>query len=119
MTEQEKQIEDAEINYSPVWRISGEVFTKKASELLNMPIERVEVRRCIAMGIGWGKLTVYVYQEDDDEKAYYRLHNGSTQYVNLSPNIYEFQSALEQANSEPESKYWITPQHFDPTKYRV
>lgn len=94
MTEQEKQIEDAKINFSAVWRISDEVFTKKASEVLNMPIERVEVRRCIMMGNEFGKLTVYVYKEDDDGKAYYRLNNGSKQYSNLPPNIYEFQSAL-------------------------
>lgn len=95
MTEQEKQIEDAKINYSAVWNISNKTFTKKASEVLNIPIERVEVRRCIMMGDEFGKLTVFIYKENDEEKAYYRSHNGSIQYSNLSPNIYEFTSELE------------------------
>lgn len=94
--EEEVQIElkEAEINYSAVWRISNEVFTKKASEVLNMPIERVQVHRNIMMGASWGTLHVIVYREDDEEKAYYRLNNGAKHYDNLPPNIYEFERAL-------------------------
>ncbi len=94
-TEREQQIEDAKINYSAIWRISREVFMKKASETLNIPIERLELCRCIMMGNEFGKLTVYVYKKDDTEKAYYRLNNGSVQYTNLSPNIYEFENQLK------------------------
>ena len=94
--EEEVQIElkEAEINYSAVWRISNEVFTKKASEVLNMPIECVQVHRNIMMGASWGTLHVIVYDEKDEEKAYYRLNNGAKHYENLPPNIYEFERVL-------------------------
>jgi hypothetical protein len=94
--EEEVQIElkEAEINYSAVWRISNEVFTKKASEVLNMPIERVEVRRNIMMGSTFETLHVIVYDEKDEEKAYYRLNNNAKHYEYLPQNIYEFERAL-------------------------
>lgn len=97
MTREEQiqiELKEAEINYSAVWRISNEVFTKKASEVLNMPIERVEVRRNIMMGNTFGTLHVIVYDEKDEEKAYYRLNNGAKHYEYLSPNIFEFERAL-------------------------
>ena len=97
MTREEQvqlELKEAEINYSAVWRISNEVFTKKASEVLNMPIERVEVRRNIMMGDRFGTLHVIVYDEKDEEKAYYRLNNGAKHYEYLPPNIYEFERAL-------------------------
>lgn len=95
MTKQENKIEDAKINFSAIWRISDEVFTKKAGDVLNMPIERVEVRRCIMMGSEFGRLTVFVYKEEDEDKLYYRLNNGCIQYSNLSPNIYKFEKELK------------------------
>jgi hypothetical protein len=97
MTREEQiqiELKEAEINYSAVWRISSEVFTKKASEILNMPIERVEVCRNIMMGNSFGTLHVIVYDEKDEEKAYYRLNNKAKHYEYLPPNIYEFERAL-------------------------
>ena len=87
-------IEDAKINYSPVYRISNEVFTKKASDVLKVPIERVQVHRNIMSGSTWGKLSVYIFKENDEEKAYYRLNNGAVVYEHLNPNIYEFEKEL-------------------------
>ena len=92
---EEQEIEDAKINFSTIQKISNIVFLQKASEVLNIPVERVEVRRCIVMGNGYGKLTEYVYKEDDKKKEYYQLSNGSKQYFNLSPNIFEFEKELK------------------------
>lgn len=92
--EVEIELKGAEINYSAVWRISNETFTKKASEVLNIPIERLQVCRNIMMGDSFGLLSVIVYRENDEEKAYYRLNNGATKYENLPNNIYDFTSAL-------------------------
>ena len=94
MTEQDKQIEEAKTNYSPVWSISNKIFTQAACEILKLPIERVEVRRCVMMGDEWGKLSVYIYKESDEEKAYYRSNNGAIEYRKLSPNLNEFKSQL-------------------------
>ena len=57
----EEEIEKAKTEYSPVWRISNEVFTRRASEILNIPIERIQVLRWILAGDDWGKLCVYVF----------------------------------------------------------
>lgn len=94
MTREEQvqiELKKAEINYSAVWRVSNEVFTKKASEALNMPIERVEVRRNIMMGNNFGTLHVIVYDDKDEERAYYRL---AKHYEYLPSNIFEFERAL-------------------------
>ncbi len=88
------KLKDAEINYSAALRISNKVFTKKASDILNVPIERVEVHRNIMIGKSFGTLHVIVYHEKDEEKAYYRLNNGAKHYEYLPPNIYEFEKEL-------------------------
>ncbi len=93
--EETNEIEKAKIDYNPVWRISNETFTKAASELLNIPIECVEVRRCIMSGTQFGRLTVYVYSESDEFKEYYDLRNGAIRHTNLSPNINEFKKELK------------------------
>jgi uncharacterized protein (UPF0128 family) len=46
------------------------------------------------MGSGFGRLTVFVYSSDDEDKYYYRLNNGATCHTNLSPNIHEFKVQL-------------------------
>jgi len=90
----QQALKDAEINYAPVWQVSNSVFTKKASEVLNTPIERVEVRRNIMIGKNFCTLHVIVYDESDEEKAYYRLNNGAKHYDCLPTNIHDFASAL-------------------------
>lgn len=97
---QDVELKNAEVNFSPIWKISEEVFTKKASEILNIPIERVEVRRNIMMGNTFGTLHVIIYDEKDKEKAYYRLNNGAKHFENLPSNIFEFASALANHLSE-------------------
>lgn len=91
----ESDIEKAKTDYHPAWSISGIVFTGAAVKIVGVAADRVEVRRCVAAGKNWGKLTVYVYLETDDEKAYYRLNDGSTRYENLSPNIHKFKEELK------------------------
>jgi hypothetical protein len=94
MTQQE-EIEDAKINYSAVYRISDEIFTQVACEVLNIPISRVQITRCISIGSEFGKLTVHVYKEDDERKAYYAFDNGAIRYDYLSANINEFKNELK------------------------
>ena len=96
MTREEEvtiEIEKAKTEYSPVWRISSEVFTQKASEILNIPIERIQVRRWVAAGENWGKLSVYVFN-DAEEQRYYALSKGEYVYDKLPSNIDEFSGAL-------------------------
>lgn len=102
--EVEIEIENAKTEYSPIWKISGEVFTKKASEVLNMPIERVEVRRNIMSGNTFGTLHVIVYDEKDEEKAYYRLNNKATHHEYLPSNIHEFTNELKKRNETHKTK---------------
>lgn len=105
---QDVELKNAEVNFSPIWKISEEVFTKKASEILNIPIERVEVRRNIMMGNTFGTLHVIIYDEKDKEKAYYRLNNGAKHYENLPPNIFEFERKLtKQCQQTPFNKSLI------------
>jgi len=92
----EQQLEEAKINYSPIYKISGEVFTQTACEILNIPIERMEVRRHIGGGGHFGTLTVYVYLENDEDKQYYHFENGATHYEHLSPNIDKFKKELKE-----------------------
>lgn len=99
-TEHEEAIEKAKIDYHPAFTISNETFTQAAAEILNVPIERVEVRRCILMGDEFGKLTVYLYKEDDLYKIYYWSDNGAIQYTHLSPNIYKFKEELNQKSDD-------------------
>ncbi len=98
MTEEEA-LKDAEINYSPNKRISSQVFTKKASEVLNVPIQRVEVRRTIFNGDGFGTLTVFVYAETDQEKLYYKTDNRTKRYKYLPTNIHAFENELNKRES--------------------
>jgi hypothetical protein len=91
-------IEDSKINYSAAYGVSEAVFTQKASEVLNVPIDRVEVRRNIMSGKSFGTLHVIVYEGEDQEKAYYRLNNKATHYDNLPSNIYEFEEDLKWRN---------------------
>jgi hypothetical protein len=96
MTRAEKiaiEIEKGKTEYSPVWIISNEVFTKKASEILNIPIERIQVRRCVMGGENWGKLSVFVFNRSEDQR-YYSLSDGEYVYDKLPSNINDFSSAL-------------------------
>lgn len=90
----EEQIKDAEINYSGIYNVSEVVFTKKASEILNIPITRVEVRRNIMAGSSFGKLHIIVYDENDTEQQYYHLSNKAVHYHNMPQNIYDFENEL-------------------------
>jgi hypothetical protein len=76
-----------------VWRISNEVFTKKASEILNISIELIQVRVCVMAGENWGKLSVFVFNSSEDQR-YYALSEGEYVYDKLPSNINEFSSAL-------------------------
>jgi hypothetical protein len=89
-------IRDSEIEYSPIWKVSHEIFTKKASEILGVPTDRISVNRNIMMGNDFGTLSVIVYLETDEERQYYRIHNGATRYKKLPSNIYEFERVLRE-----------------------
>lgn len=96
----DSEIEKAKVNYSPVWSISNIVFTKAAVDILKVAADRVEVRRCILAGDKHGKLTVYVYKEDDkNKKYYYNFDNGAITYNNLSPNIDKFKEELKRQSN--------------------
>lgn len=88
------RLEKSKINWDAAYGVSEQVFTQAACDILGLPIERIEVRRCIQMGSQWGRLTVYVYKENDERKAYYDLTNGAMWYTNLSPNIHKFKTEL-------------------------
>lgn len=85
---------NSKINYNAGYGVSERFFTQAAVDIVGLPAERIEVRRCIMMGPEFGRLTVYIYRADDEEKAYYRLNNGAVQHRFLSPNIYEFKAQL-------------------------
>jgi len=87
------EIEEAKTEYSAIWRISNEVFTKAASEVLKIDQDYLQVRRCVMAGENWGKLTVFVFNSKDVQH-YYSLSDGEKAYVNLPTNIDEFKSAL-------------------------
>ena len=89
----EMAIERAKFQYSAVWKISNEVFTKKASEILNIPIERIQVRRYIAAGELWGTLSVFVFNGSENQR-YYALSKGEYVYDKLPSNIYGFTKEL-------------------------
>lgn len=93
--EEEKSLKDAVTNYATHLKISREVFTKKASEILEIPIDRVEVRHSTSSELNSKTLTVFVYDETDKEKAYYRRGNGSVHYEELPTNIYDFEKSLK------------------------
>jgi uncharacterized protein (UPF0128 family) len=90
----DERLEESKVNWNVAYGVSEETFTQAAAEILSLPIERIEVRRCILMGSGFGRLTVFVYSSDDEDKYYYRLNNGATCHTNLSPNIHEFKVQL-------------------------
>jgi len=87
------EIKKAKIEYSPVWRISSEVFTKAASEILDIDIKRLQVRRHIIAGDNWGKLSVFVFNNTEDQR-YYALEKNEYVYDKLPTNINEFKNAL-------------------------
>ena len=96
MTEEQKiniEIEKSKTEYSPIWRISNEVFTDVASKVLNIDKDFLQIRRCIMTGKNWGKLTVFVFN-DKEEQYYYSLYEGEKAYRNLPSNIDDFKSAL-------------------------
>lgn len=94
MTQHDIEIEKAKVDYSAIYRISNEVFTQAACDILDIPMDLLEVRRNIMSGKNFGTLCVIIYQKDDTEKAYYRLDNKAIHYDYLPPNIDEFKKAL-------------------------
>jgi hypothetical protein len=96
---EEDQIAEARINYSAIYRVSGEVFREKAREIFNVPIERVYVGRVI-QGNDFGTLNVILFSEKDEYRQYYHFENNSIHYNQLPPNIYEFEKTLKQQIAE-------------------
>jgi len=91
--EYEKAKELAKVEYHAAWRVSDEVFTKRASEILGVPIDRIQVRRYVGVGENWGKLYVYVFNDTEDQR-FYALRNGERVYEKLPTNINEFSEML-------------------------
>lgn len=92
----EESIENAKINYNSVLSISNRLFTQKASEILGISVDRLEIRKSTEnRGFEGNKLNVYIYREGDNLKHYYQVNNGSVSYRNLSLNIFEFETELK------------------------
>lgn len=86
--------DQAHIHYSPLWKVSNEVFTKAAAEILGVSVDRVEVRRCVLSGKNHGKLTVYVYGKYTTKRVYYHMDKSTMTIRFLSPQIDEFKKSL-------------------------
>lgn len=94
---QAEEIEKAKINYSPVWRISNEVFKKTACDVLGTDLHNTEIKRHVGSGCNWGKLGVYVYSKGSSQ-TFYALSIGDKEYFPLSSNIDEFKKGLKEMN---------------------
>lgn len=108
MTPEQKA--DAEINYSAIFSISNEVFSKKASEVLNVPLG-IEVRRNIMSGPSWGKLCVYVYDENDTENGHkaHQLYLENIKAQSLAAKNMDVKPNLIERLSANAERYLLTP----------
>ena len=86
-------IESAKVEFSAVYKISTEVFTQVASEILNVPINLIQVRRCILATENFGKLYVFVFNSPENQE-YYNLKKGEVCYKHLPSNIDLFTKEL-------------------------
>ena len=87
------QIEAARTEYSPIWRISQEVFKQRAVEILGIRATRIQLHRQVTSGPNWGKLSVYVFISEEYQK-YYQLQKGDYYYDVLPTHIDEFSRVL-------------------------
>jgi hypothetical protein len=92
--EMEVILNKAKIEFNTVYTISYETFSAAACEVLKVRKEKLEVRRCIGDDEHFGKLTVYVYKDDDEDMEYYDRSNGSKKYRHLPTNIESFKEVL-------------------------
>jgi len=100
-----------------IYRSNVEPFYKVASEILNLPEEKIEIRKGRIKEFGLG-LTVFVYK--DDYPCYYYMDSClEKRYDNLSTSLNGFKKELQKlvekekinANKEVQSKNSVDKSH--------